>query len=211
MLLWTGYGPLQEGDQLWGRVFKALLQPPFFCPESRFFQLARCGSLQTWYLSNIILAHLVYRPVTNIMSDSNALHDLYVIYIAFEFDNFSPRCTFSTTRSLANQEVADAIIFHMPNFHWDGCEYHKDKEPSCGMLFWIAVIFMPVLLIPQVQNTKFKKKPSELGVHELWNRHECERKVRLYIVILTADKSSRNIQPPWHWADSWTVVRSNNK
>ena len=95
-----------------------------------------------------------------------------------EFDNFSPRCTFSTTRSLANQEVADAIIFHMPNFHWDGCEYHKDKEHPCEMLFWIAVFFMPVLLIPQVQNTKFKKKPSELGVHELWNRHECERKVR---------------------------------
>ena len=35
VLLWTGYGPLQEGDQLWGRVFKALLQPPSTCPESR--------------------------------------------------------------------------------------------------------------------------------------------------------------------------------
>lgn len=64
VLLWTGYGPLQEGDQLWGRVFKALVQPPSSCPESR--------------------------------------------------------CTFSTTRSLENQEAADAIVFHMPNFHWDG-------------------------------------------------------------------------------------------
>ena len=29
------------------------------------------------------------------------------------------RCTFSTDKSLANQEMADAVLFHMPNFHWD--------------------------------------------------------------------------------------------
>ena len=29
------------------------------------------------------------------------------------------RCTFSTDKSLASQEMADAVLFHMPNFHWD--------------------------------------------------------------------------------------------
>ena len=29
------------------------------------------------------------------------------------------RCTFSTDKSLTSQEMADAVLFHMPNFHWD--------------------------------------------------------------------------------------------
>ena len=29
------------------------------------------------------------------------------------------RCTFSTDKSLESQEMADAVLFHMPNFHWD--------------------------------------------------------------------------------------------
>ena len=31
----------------------------------------------------------------------------------------TPRCTFSTDKSLASQKMADAVLFHMPNFHWD--------------------------------------------------------------------------------------------
>ena len=48
---------------------------------------------------------------------------------AMSYDLYKPpsRCTFSTTRSLGNQDAADAIIFHMPNFHWDGCVFHKPK------------------------------------------------------------------------------------
>ena len=48
---------------------------------------------------------------------------------ALSYDLYKPpsRCTFSTTRSLGNQVAADAIIFHMPNFHWDGCVFHKPK------------------------------------------------------------------------------------
>ena len=34
-------------------------------------------------------------------------------------DNDVYRCTFSTDKSLASQEMADAVLFHMPNFHWD--------------------------------------------------------------------------------------------
>ena len=119
MLLWTGYGPLQEGDQLWGRVFKALLQPPSICPESRFFQLARCGSLQTWYLSNIILAHLVYRPVTNIMSDSNALHDPYIIYIAFWIWQF-----------FSQMHLLHDTVFGEPRS--GGCNYLPHAQLSLG-------------------------------------------------------------------------------
>ena len=44
-----------------------------------------------------------------------------------DFNMPASRCTFSTTRSLGNQEAADAVIFHMPNFHWDGCVFHKPK------------------------------------------------------------------------------------
>ena len=29
------------------------------------------------------------------------------------------RCTFTTDKSISNQEIADAVLFHMPNFHWD--------------------------------------------------------------------------------------------
>ena len=29
------------------------------------------------------------------------------------------RCTFTTDKSISNQEMADAVLFHMPNFHWD--------------------------------------------------------------------------------------------
>lgn len=29
------------------------------------------------------------------------------------------RCTFTTEKSLENQNKADAVLFHMPNFHWD--------------------------------------------------------------------------------------------
>ena len=29
------------------------------------------------------------------------------------------RCIFSTDKSLTSQEMADAVLFHMPNFHWD--------------------------------------------------------------------------------------------
>ena len=61
VLLWTGYGPLQEGMQLWGRVLSDIVEAR--CPESR--------------------------------------------------------CTFSTNKSLATQEQAHAVLFHMPNFHWD--------------------------------------------------------------------------------------------
>ena len=56
VLLWTGYGPLQEGDQLWGRVFKALVQPPSSCPESRFVQVASADALQF----NIALLRFLY-------------------------------------------------------------------------------------------------------------------------------------------------------
>ena len=31
------------------------------------------------------------------------------------------RCTFTTDKSISNQEMADAVLFHMPNFHWDKC------------------------------------------------------------------------------------------
>jgi hypothetical protein len=35
VLLWTGYGPQQEGNQLWARVFSALASSPSSCPEAR--------------------------------------------------------------------------------------------------------------------------------------------------------------------------------
>ena len=61
VLLWTGYGPLQEGMMLWRRVLNDIVEGK--CPESR--------------------------------------------------------CEFTTDKSVNNQNHADAVLFHMPNFHWD--------------------------------------------------------------------------------------------
>ena len=50
------------------------------------------------------------------------LHRLIVYstnYLAVEEKCPESRCTFTTDRSLDNQEQADAVLFHMPNFHWD--------------------------------------------------------------------------------------------
>ena len=113
------------------------------------------------------------------------------------------RCTFSTTRSLENQEAADAIVFHMPNFHWDGWVL-SERTPICNT--WCAIVwginsgsltdfFMPVL-ITQVQNTNDAKSSPELGVHELWNGDKCTRKVNF----------QRNVYKLLKWPQYWLTL-----
>jgi len=77
ILLWTGYGPQQEGMLLWKRVFNSIVSGQ--CPESR--------------------------------------------------------CTFTTDKSVENQAAADAVIFHMPNFHWDKYLKPEIRKPEQNWIF----------------------------------------------------------------------------
>ena len=47
------------------------------------------------------------------------LIEIAVCFISVDGKCPESRCTFSTDTSLDNQEAADAVLFHMPNFHWD--------------------------------------------------------------------------------------------
>ena len=100
MLLWTGYGPLQEGMQLWPRVFSPLMEPST-CPE------ARCTFTSVTSFNSF--------TSLNSFTSFNSF-----TYLTFPSSFPDDRCTFTTDGSLANQEAADATVFHMPNFHWDG-------------------------------------------------------------------------------------------
>ena len=45
------------------------------------------------------------------------------------------RCTFTTDRSLDNQQQADAVLFHMPNFHWDSYSVPEVRRPEQNWIF----------------------------------------------------------------------------
>ena len=47
------------------------------------------------------------------------------------------RCTFTTDRAEENQAAADAVIFHMPNLHWDRWKHmfvHWAGRSCCASL-----------------------------------------------------------------------------
>ena len=45
------------------------------------------------------------------------------------------RCTFSTDRSLENQAAADAVVFHMPNYHWEKYSRPELRKPTQNWIF----------------------------------------------------------------------------
>ena len=45
------------------------------------------------------------------------------------------RCTFSTDKSLENQAAADAVVFHMPNYHWEKYSTPELRNPSQNWIF----------------------------------------------------------------------------
>ena len=49
------------------------------------------------------------------------------------------RCTFTTDRSLDNQEQADAVLFHMPNFHWDRSQITGTRL-YCVFLIYFSIV-----------------------------------------------------------------------
>ena len=45
------------------------------------------------------------------------------------------RCTFSTDKSVENQAAADAVVFHMPNYHWEKYSSPELRNPSQNWIF----------------------------------------------------------------------------
>ena len=45
------------------------------------------------------------------------------------------RCTFSTDPSLENQAGADAVVFHMPNYHWEKYASPELRKPEQNWIF----------------------------------------------------------------------------
>ena len=45
------------------------------------------------------------------------------------------RCTFSTNPSVENQAAADAVVFHMPNYHWEKYSSPELRNPAQNWIF----------------------------------------------------------------------------